>query len=101
MPEKYEVIAVDNLIKMHQRNCNQLLISSSICVAIIGMNFTLWAFGHPMNTISAMSTGCLIFTLIYSFVMWKMERLDLRLEKERKAFYKRIDIEEQKHMRDM
>lgn len=101
MTDKLEVRMMDNLVKMHQRNCNMFMIAGFTCVAVIGMNISLWVMNHNLSTISAICTGSLIFSALYNYVMWQMERLDLRLEKERRSFYKRIDIDEQKHLRDM
>lgn len=101
MTDKLEVRMMDNIVKMHQRNCNMLMIGGFISLSVIVMNISLWVINHNLSTISAMCTGSLIFTLLYNYVMWQMERLDLRLEKERRSYYKKVDVDEQKHLREM
>lgn len=101
MPEKYEIKMVDDLIKMHKRNCNTMMTLFFVSLSVIIMNITLWVLNKNITTVAAFCTGTLVFSGLYNLVMWSMERQDLRLEKERRAFYKRVDIEEQKHLREL
>jgi hypothetical protein len=99
MIDKSEVKMIDTLIKMHKKNCNMLLISFMACLSILIMNIDLWIAFKNLSAVSIFCSGTLVFTIIFNWMTWEQERLDLKLEKERRAFYKKVDPEEQEHLR--
>lgn len=95
----FEARMVDILIKMHKRNISMLFISGALCVAIIMMNFIIYREVGHISTLSAACSGMLAWNIVLCLIHLGLEKQDLKIEKERKAFYQKHDVEERDRMK--
>lgn len=97
---KFEIQMMDDRIKWGKKHCNMLLFSLFTCIAILIINTATLINGN-LSLLSAFASGSLFCSSIFIFVNFLLERMELKLEIERKEFYEKNDIDERLRLREL
>lgn len=85
---------IEMSIKFYKKNCNSLLLIMIISISVILINAPLIYFG-TINTLSAICTGMMIITFLYTLSEYSLQKMELKHKIEMKHIYNKYDTEKE------